>query len=310
MRFLPFAAALFLLAQFVLVPPTAAVAQPPDADALADAALAPPPAPPAPPDNAEAILELLLKGGWLMAPIGVMSVIVLAVAAERLLGLRRSRVRPRRLEGTLRRLAEEDQVQPQQLYNACRRNRSVLSRVVIATLSKGGRPHAEVEAAADDALQNEADQMYANVRTLNLAAAVTPLMGLLGTVWGMIQSFFVTANAAEGTDKATALAEGIYVALMTTFAGLAVAIPAAVLAHYFEGRILHALRRVESLMSALLPRIESLESGVRLDLRELENDYQAHRRGRPRVGQPKPTASPPPPLSPSADLTASGGRVN
>ncbi|TWT72792.1 Biopolymer transport protein ExbB [Posidoniimonas polymericola] len=269
-----------------------------DPDALAEAALAPPPpveAPDAMPDSAEAILELFLKGGWLMAPIVLMSVVVLAVACERMLGLRRGRIRPRKLVDTLRRQIDDGDLDPQRAYNACRRSRSALSRVVIAALSKIGRPHAEVEAAAADALQNEADRMYGNVRTLNLAAAVTPLMGLLGTVWGMIESFFVTANAAEGTDKATALAEGIYVALMTTFAGLAVAIPAAVLAHYFEGRILRSLRRVESLITVLLPRIEALEGRGRLDLRQLESNYQHDRTGR---RQPAPQVPPTPPAGP------------
>lgn len=269
-----------------------------DPDALADAALAPAPpveAPDAMPDSAEAILELFLKGGWLMAPIVLMSVVVLAVACERMLGLRRGRIRPRKLVDTLRRQIDDGDLDPQRAYNACRRSRSALSRVVIAALSKIGRPHAEVEAAAADALQNEADRMYGNVRTLNLAAAVTPLMGLLGTVWGMIESFFVTANAAEGTDKATALAEGIYVALMTTFAGLAVAIPAAVLAHYFEGRILRSLRRVESLMTVLLPRIEALEEGSRIDLRQLEVNYQNNRGGRQQPASHVPPTPPGPP---------------
>lgn len=280
-----------------------------DPDALAEAALEPPPAPAPVDDVATPVLELFLKGGWLMAPIVLMSVVVLAVALERMLGLRRGRIRPRKLVATLRRFADDGDLDPQRVYNACRRSRSALSRVVIAALSKVGRPHAEVEAAAADALQNEADRMYGNVRTLNLAAAVTPLMGLLGTVWGMIESFFVTANAAEGTDKATALAEGIYVALMTTFAGLAVAIPAAVLAHYFEGRILRSLRRVESLMTVLLPRIEALEGHRRIDLRQLEMNFQNNRSG---YREPAPAVPPEPPAGPPHHLQRSaeaGGRV-
>ena len=60
-------------------------------------------------------------------------------------------------------------------------------------------------------------------------------MGLLGTVWGMIRAFHDTAQLAPGQNKADYLAEGIYVALVTTLAGLAVAIPAAIFSHYFEG---------------------------------------------------------------------------
>lgn len=240
-------------------------------DELANQALAAPP--PAEPDVAAApILELLTKGGWLMAPIGLMSILVVAVAVERLLGLRRSRVMPRALARGLRQLAEVGDFEPRTAYRFCRDYPSATARVVTAMLAKAGRPHAEVEAAATEAIQQEADQMHANVRTLNLAAAVTPLMGLLGTVWGMIVAFNVTASLPPGSNKGPALAEGIYFALVTTFAGLAVAIPAAVLAHYFEGRILGVTRRIERLVKDLTPRLERLEGGPRVDLAQLDAD--------------------------------------
>ncbi len=139
-------------------------------------------------------------------------------------------------------------------------------------LLKVGRPHAEVETTVTNACQAESDTLYANVRTLNLAATVTPLLGLLGTVWGMIQAFFVTANLPDASNKGEALAQGIYVALVTTFAGLAVAIPAAVLAHYFEGRILRLLRQVENLAASLLPQVERYEGKLRLDKQRLESE--------------------------------------
>ena len=161
-------------------------------------------------------------------------------------------------------------------------------------LLKVGRPVPELESAITEGSAREADYLYGNVRWLTLAAAVTPLMGLLGTVWGMIQSFFATSQLAEGADKAAVLAEGIYIALMTTFAGLAVAIPAAVLAHFFEGRILRSLRQVESLMNLLMPSIEGLEGGSRVDLRRLERGYQDERNGRPPATSQRPPSGPPP----------------
>ncbi|MCA9239630.1 MAG: MotA/TolQ/ExbB proton channel family protein [Planctomycetales bacterium] len=283
------------LASMIFATAAPLFSQQPNADALASEALQPAPiVQAAEADTAAPLLELMFKGGWLMAPIVLMSVIVLAVTFERILGLRRGRVRPYKLVAALKRQAEAPDFEPQRVYNLCRRYRSALGRVVIATLAKGGRPHAEVEAECQDAVQNEADRMYANVRTLNLAAAVTPLMGLLGTVWGMIQSFFATSQLAEGADKAAVLAEGIYIALMTTFAGLAVAIPAAVLAHFFEGRILRSLRQVESLMNLLMPSIEGLEGGSRVDLRRLERGYQDERNGRPPATSQRPPSGPPP----------------
>jgi biopolymer transport protein ExbB len=130
-------------------------------------------------------------------------------------------------------------------------------------LLKLGRPHAEVEHAVAEATERAAARLYANVRTLNLAAAISPLLGLLGTVWGMIKAFMATASMPLGANKAEHLAEGIYTALVTTFAGLAVAIPAAVLAHLFEGQIQARLRDVDQLLLSLLPQVERFEGKLR-----------------------------------------------
>jgi biopolymer transport protein ExbB len=83
----------------------------------------------------------------------------------------------------------------------------------------------------------------------------------------MIQAFFVTANLPVGTNKGEVLAEGIYVALVTTFAGLSVAIPASVLAHMFEARILSLLRDIEQTAVALLPQVERYDGQLRADPR-------------------------------------------
>ncbi|MEN1681788.1 MAG: MotA/TolQ/ExbB proton channel family protein [Planctomycetota bacterium] len=216
------------------------------------------------------LLELFFKGGWLMAPIVLMSVLAAAVTLERLLGLRRSRVSPRSLERGLRQLAEVGDFEPRTAYRLCMASPSGLARVVTAMVGKAGRPLPEVSTAAGEAIQHEADKMYANVRTLNLTSAVTPLMGLLGTVGGMIVAFFQTQAMPLGSNKSNALAEGIYLALVTTFAGLAVAIPAAVMAHYLEGRIQRIARRFEWIIGDLLPHLERLEGGPRVDLSQVD----------------------------------------
>jgi biopolymer transport protein ExbB len=136
--------------------------------------------------------------------------------------------------------------------------------VIKAMLLKVGRPHAEVERAVHDAAQREAARLYTNVRWLSLAAGVAPLLGLLGTVWGMIQAFFATANLPTGANKAEYLAQGIYVALVTTFAGLAVAIPAAVLAHLFEGRVQKLFRQLDDTLAGLLSQMERFEGKLKV----------------------------------------------
>jgi biopolymer transport protein ExbB len=97
------------------------------------------------------------------------------------------------------------------------------------------------------------------MRWLHLSAAVAPLLGLLGTVWGMIRAFYDTTQLAPGQNKAEYLAEGIYIALVTTLAGLIVAIPAALAAHYFEGKLLRLIRRLEEFAFCLAPAISRVE---------------------------------------------------
>ena len=99
-----------------------------------------------------------------------------------------------------------------------------------------------------------------NVRWLNMAMSTAPMLGLLGTVQGMIIVFMGVSNLPVGANKAAYMAEGIYLKLICTFAGLIVAIPAAVLSYLFEARIQWLLGDVEDLVLELLPRMKRFES--------------------------------------------------
>ena len=211
------------------------------------------------------VLDLLLKGGWLMVPIGIMSVAVVMIVVERLIALRRRRVMP---VGLIENLAELGAVpgmmDPRAAYRLCQQYPSSAAVVIRSMLLKIGRPQSEVEHAVTEAGQREATRLFANVRWLTLIAAIAPLMGLFGTVWGMIRAFFDTTQLVAGQNKADFLAEGIYVALVTTLGGLAVAIPAAIFAHYFEGRIERLFHEIDELLFNLLPQIERFEGRMRV----------------------------------------------
>ena len=229
----------------------------------ADEALATPAAQSAPGPQIN-LLELMARGGWLMLPIILLSVVVIAVAIERALALRRKKILPSNLVRALGDLARQRTgFDPRKAYQLCQQYPSTSATIIRTMLLKLGRPHAEVEHAVAEATERAAARLYANVRTLNLAAAISPLLGLLGTVWGMIKAFMATASMPLGANKAEHLAEGIYTALVTTFAGLAVAIPAAVLAHLFEGQIQARLRDVDQLLLSLLPQVERFEGKLR-----------------------------------------------
>ncbi|MCA9174563.1 MAG: MotA/TolQ/ExbB proton channel family protein [Planctomycetales bacterium] len=232
------------------------------------------------------LFAIAWKSKWFMLPIFVMSVIVVAVTIERFISLREERVLPPELVGQLGKMGVGRGFDPREAYRLCQQFPSAASIVIRTMLVKIGRPHTEVEKAVDDVSQREAQRLYANVRWLNLAAAVSPLMGLLGTVWGMIEAFHKTTKMVPGQNKANALAEGIYLALVTTLGGLTVAIPASILAHWFEGRIESLFHRIEELMFSLMPQIEKFE-------------------GKLRFGPTDETAPPPPPAAPSPAHAAS-----
>lgn len=226
---------------------------------------------------------LLMKGGWLMLPIMAMSLLVVAFTIERFIGLRRDRVIPDELVVELGQLGGgQSAFDPRKAYRLCQQFPSAASTVIRSMLLKVGRPHSEVEHAVAEASEREAERIYANVRWLNLAAAVTPLLGLLGTVWGMIRAFHDTAQLAPGQNKADYLAEGIYVALVTTLCGLSVAIPAAILSHYFEGRITTMFHQIDELLFNLMPQVERYEGRVRFSQKMGEEAGDA---GPPPVGQ-------------------------
>ncbi len=220
--------------------------------------------------------DLAMRGGWFMVPIGLMSMLVVVFGMERLLALRRAKVVPRELITGLGNLAgQQGGLDPRKAYRLCQQYPSAAANVIRSMLLKIGRPHSEVEHAVSEANDREAARLFSNVRWLTLAAAISPLLGLLGTVGGMIMAFFDTANLAVGANKSQELADGIYVALVTTFAGLLVAIPAAVLAHFFEGRIQTLFRELDETLLGLMPQMERFEGRMRVS--------KDHRRPRPKA---------------------------
>jgi biopolymer transport protein ExbB len=222
--------------------------------------------------SVQTLWELFLSGGFLMWPIVAMSLVVLTFGIERLIALRRSRFVPRGFAAGLLKLAAAGPFDPRKVYRLCQEHPSVAATVVRAMLERLGRPLPEIEHVVDVTKEREASALYANIRPISLAVTVTPLLGLLGTVQGMILAFYTTANLEAGANRAAELAQGIYVALITTFAGLCVAIPAAIIAHFLEGRILAGFRRVDSVVAGMLPQMERYENKGRVTPAQLAGD--------------------------------------
>jgi biopolymer transport protein ExbB len=211
------------------------------------------------------LFEMFLAGGIFMWPILGMSIVVVLFTLERLLGLRRRKIlAPELVEGLSQLSRRKGGLDPRLAYKLCQQYPSAGSTVLRIMFLKTGRPLVEVEQAVKDGKEREAARLYKNVRPIALGVTVTPLLGLLGTVQGMILSFMITAAGQAGQNKAESLAQGIYIALITTFAGLCVAIPAAVLAHYFEGRIQARFRELDELILGILPQLERFEGKLRM----------------------------------------------
>lgn len=235
--------------------PSAGVAQQPGAEAAEPAAGAAMPS----------LWDLAVQGGWFMIPIAIASVVTIAFTFERLVGLRASRILPPALIEKLRTLMSDSTLDPRKLWEATEDHRSPLANLVKSAILKTGRPHLEVEKSVEDAVQRETGDMTRNLRPINVVASIAPLLGLLGTVQGMILAFMVTSTTSStGTAKAQELAHGIYTALVTTFAGLTVAVVSVVLANYLEGKIERLLQQMEGIFLDLLPQLERYEGRMRV----------------------------------------------
>lgn len=210
------------------------------------------------------VFSLAIAGGIFMIPIAGMSILAVTMAIERSLALRTQRVLPAGLVDGLGELAEPaGKFDPRMAYRICQQYPSAAANVVRVMLLRVGRPLPEIESAVQQASQREADKLYANVRWLNLAASLSTMLGLIGTIQGMIMAFHRLTVMDAAADRTNVLADGIYTALVTTFAGLAVAIPALLASHFFEGRILKIFHQIDELNFNLLPQLEQYEGRVR-----------------------------------------------
>jgi biopolymer transport protein ExbB len=217
---------------------------------------------------------LLLRGGWFMVPLAMLSILVIAISIERYLALRREKILPAPFLEQLGLLSQSPAgLDPRRVYKICQTFPSSAAYVMKAALVKIGRPQAEIEKAVNEAAQREATRLSQLTSWLSLAAAIAPLIGLLGTVWGITQAFYDTTQMTAmgaGQNRGVALANGIYVALVTTIAGLSIAIPATILGHFFENRIVRMLNDIEEMVGSLIPQFERYEGQIRYSDAETE----------------------------------------
>ena len=179
------------------------------------------------------MLEILMAGGWAMLPILVCSAVALAIILERFWSLRRSAVIPPGLGDEVREWARTRKIDPEHLQVLS--TNSPLGELLAAALSVRNRPREIIKERVEDTGRHVVHRLERFLNTLGTIALIGPLLGLLGTVFGLIKMFF--AVMMSGVGDPMKMAGGIGEALVCTAAGLCVAIPAYVFHRYFRGRV-------------------------------------------------------------------------
>lgn len=194
------------------------------------------------PLDLNSLYEMVVSGGPIMIPIALCSVIALAYSVERSVRLSRAALGSARFGRDV--VGAVEKQGPSAALDLCGKKRNALARVLEAGLQRVGRPTLEIEKAVEDAGLRQVRRLSANLRPLAVVAMLTPLLGLLGTVWGMIEAFSNIAMK-DGLGKPELLASGISQALITTAAGLAVAIPTQAAYFYFKAKVDRFVRLAE-----------------------------------------------------------------
>jgi len=199
------------------------------------------------------VLELVKAGGWPMIPLLLLAVVALAIVVERFWTLRRKEVMPPGLGAEVRSWAARGQLDPAHI-ESLRRN-SPLGALLAAALDARNRPRDQIRERLEDVGRHLVHRMEKYLNALGTIAAAGPLLGLLGTVVGMIQMFLGILD--HGVGDVNQLAGGIGKALVCTATGMIVAIPALMFHRYFRGRIAGYAIEMEQEATALLDALDA-----------------------------------------------------
>jgi len=206
------------------------------------------------------VFELIVAGGWLMLPIVACSVVALAICLERLMVLRPRKIAPSGLLAQVWEMTRSGTLSAEHM--SVIRQESPLGRIIVAGLNNSRHGREIMKESIQEEASHVVHDMERFLNPLGTIAAITPLLGLLGTVIGMIKVF--TEIMIQGTGNAGVLAGGISEALITTAAGLSVAIPALVMHRYFQ-------RRVDSLVLTMeqesIKLVEAIHGDREVDIR-------------------------------------------
>jgi len=207
------------------------------------------------------VFEMVKSGGWLMLPIILCSISVAAICIERYLALNTEKVAPKNLLAQVWAWIKNNQLDSDKLRDL--KNSSPLGRILAAGLSNSHHGRDVMKESIQEAASHVIHDLERYLNTLGTIAAISPLLGLLGTVIGMIKVF--TSIMLQGTGNAGVLAGGISEALITTASGLSVAIPALIMHRYY-------LRRIDGIVITLeqetIKLVDALHGDREVDVKD------------------------------------------
>ncbi|BBM69836.1 MotA/TolQ/ExbB proton channel family protein [Rhodothermus marinus] len=175
----------------------------------------------APPATSMSLLDILVQGGWIMIPIGLLSLLTIYLIVERLITVQRAKIDPRQIMDRVRDYVEAGDIRGALAY--CEAQDKPITRILRRGLERLGRPISEIRDAVEAAGKYEAFELEKRMDILASIAGIAPMLGFLGTVTGMIEAFQQIQNL-QGNVNPSVLAGGIWEALLTTAFGLVVGI--------------------------------------------------------------------------------------
>lgn len=187
------------------------------------------------------MLEIIKNGGWFMLPIGVCLFLTITIAIERLINLRMGRYMALESLDKIRQLLSTGDFEG--ALQTCRNKNMMFNRLMETAIVYRNLGSVDLRQLLEDQSKQESDVLDRFLTVLRTVGTIAPLLGLLGTVAGMIKVF--QTLSAVGLTETSHLSGGISEALITTAAGMCVAIPAIVLHNYFEGRASSIMLRME-----------------------------------------------------------------
>ena len=212
---------------------------------------------------------VFVKGGVIMNPVTLLSVVGFAVLIEKLISLRPNKVIQREITNCIESLGSRADIP--MAIKLCARYNSPLANIIRAGLEEadGGGAVAEVRIAMEDTGRREVKRLERYLVVLETVAAASPLLGLLGTVLGMVRVFSVVSIAGVGDTGA--LAGGIAQALITTVFGLSLGIPALVAYNFFDSRVENSSVKIEGQAHLLLKQIAAIQRPKSSKVRDISD---------------------------------------